>query len=269
MGHKIDGLALAAEHTAKLKAHLKGHPTIVSFCNQEDEPSVRYTEMKAQKAAEVGIIFKKEMYDTSTSQEELADKIRHYNEDPQVNGIMVQLPVPLDLVVFQQDLLNLIKPEKDVDGLTVAGQKIYMPATVKSVISILEAEVPGWEQQRIAVVGCEGEIGKPLTETLKSRGIDPICIDLNQGNLNQDLQDADIVISTTGKEHLIKADMVKDGVVAIDVGLGDLDPAVYDKASKYTARTGGVGPMTVVSLMENVVKSFHGTDGLNETAWRS
>ncbi len=261
MGYKIDGLALAADHTAKLKVNLQGHPTIVSFCNQEDEPSVRYTEMKAQKAAEIGIIFKKEMYSTSTSQEELVEKIRRYNEDPTINGIMVQLPVPLDLVVFQQDLLNLITPKKDVDGLTAEGQKIYMPATVKSVISLLEAEVPGWQQQKIAVVGSEGEIGKPLTETLKSQGVTPIEIDLNKGDLTTDLHQADIVISTTGKEYLIKPDMVRPGVVAIDVGLGDLDPEVYDKASKYTARTGGVGPMTVVSLMENVVESAHGLDG--------
>ncbi len=262
MGMKIDGTALAAKHTENLKQQLQSlhptrQPTIVSFCNEEDPPSVKYTEMKFQKAEEVGIIFKKEMYNKTTPEIELSEKLTQYNDDPEVDGIMVQLPVPLDLVVFQKDLLQRINPQKDVDGLTEAGQQLFMPATVKSVISLLDEEVENWQSREIGVIGAMGEIGKPLVRILRDKGVQSIVeIDLAHGDLANDLRDCDIVISTTGKEGLIKAEMVREGVVAIDVGLGDLDPAVYEKASKYTGRIGGVGPMTVVSLMENVVESY-------------
>lgn len=260
MSIRIDGAALAELHAAHLRGALvkKGRkPKIVSFCNTEDQPSVKYTAMKAQKAEEVGIEFKVEEYDTSTEQLILADKIRLYNQDSTVDGIMVQLPVPLDLVVFQSDLLELIEPHKDVDGLTTAGQQFFMPATVKSVISILEAEVPDWENKSIGLVGSEGEVGKPLTEVLNKKGVQNLTlIDIEQGNLNQDLLKCEIVISATGKENLIKSEMIKDGAVLIDVGLGDFDPACYDKAGKYTAKYKGVGPMTVISLMENVIESW-------------
>lgn len=260
MGIRIDGSALAELHATHLRGALVEvwrKPKIVSFCNTEDEPSVKYTSMKAQKAEEVGIEFKVEEYDTSTEQLILAEKIRQYNSDPTVDGIMVQLPLPLDLVVFQTDLLELIDPHKDVDGLTEAGQQFFMPATVKSVISILQAEVSDWEKKRIGLVGSEGEVGKPLAEVLIKKGVqDIILIDIEQGNLDKDLLKCDIIISATGKENLIKPEMIKEGSVLIDVGLGDFDPACYDKASKYTAKYKGVGPMTVISLMENVLESF-------------
>lgn len=260
MGIRIDGSALAELHATHLRGVLikSGRkPKIVSFCNTEDEPSVKYTAMKAQKAEEVGIEFKVEEYDTSTEQLILVDKIRLYNQDPTVDGIMVQLPVPLDLVVFQTDLLELIDPHKDVDGLTEAGQQFFMPATVKSVISILEAEIPNWEKQSIGLVGSEGEVGKPLTEVLNKKGVQDITlIDIKQGSLDKDLLKCGIIISATGKENLIKPEMIKNGAVLIDVGLGDFDPTCYDKAGKYTAKYKGVGPMTVISLMENVIESF-------------
>ncbi len=262
MSSKIDGVALANQHKQKLIVQLQQlsadrQPTIVSFCNTEDPASVKYTQMKYQKAGEIGIKFIIEEYDTSTEQLTLADKIDQYNADPTVDGIMVQLPVPLDLVVFQQDLLERIEAIKDVDGLTDKGQQYYLPATVKSVISILNAEVEEWQNMSIAVIGASGEVGRPLVAELQMQGVEQICqIDRTHGDLQTDLKKAQVIISATGHEHLVKAAMLNPGSVLIDVGLGDFDPACYELASKYTAKIGGVGPMTVVSLMENVVESF-------------
>ncbi len=273
MGIKIDGKALAEQHTQNLITKLQKlkadrDPKIVSFCNTEDEPSVKYTQMKAAKAEEVGITFIIEDYDTKTSRQTLRSLIEQYNQDSTVDGIMVQLPLPEHLVVFQQDLLELIDPKKDVDGLTEAGQQMYLPATVKSVISILNAEWPGWEHSTIAVVGSTGEVGRPLVKVLQEQLI-PIeaqklvQIDRDQGDLNTDLKDCDIVISATGQEHLIKPEMIQPQAGLIDVGLGDFDPACYDQASKYTGKYGGVGPMTVISLMENLFEAFVGSDHSN------
>lgn len=263
MEHKIDGKALAEQSKQKLIERLselvikgKRKPGIVSFCNTEDSPSVKYTQMKQAKAEEVGIRFLVERYDTQTLEQDLRTKIRGYNLDQTIDGIMVQLPVPLELVVFKEDLLNLIDPQKDVDGLTVAGRKIYLPATVKSVISILESTTPGWEDWLVGVVGSEGEIGAPLVEIIREMGVEVVKIDRIKGDINTDLKDCKVVVSCVGRESLIKASMIKPGSVLIDVGLGDFDPECFAKAGKYTAKFGGVGPMTVISLMENVVEAY-------------
>lgn len=265
----IDGKALAKKHEENLRQTLKQvqgdsgtkrNPSIVSFCNQDDPPSVKYTFMKLQKATDLGIDFIAEEFSADTPHDYLIRMVKQYNENPAIDGIMVQLPLPDELNVFKDDLLDLIDPEKDVDGLT--GKGSFLPATVRGVLSILDDEIPEWKKRKIAIVGSEGEVGKPLSLELKSRGgklgnlRGGILIDKNVGDLNEDLKESDIVISATGQEGLIKPEMIKDGAILIDVGLGDFDPGCYEKASRYTPVTGGVGPMTVISLMENAVESY-------------
>lgn len=265
MGQKIDGSGLAEQHKQKLIQKLseirqgnRRAPKLVSFCNINDPASVRYTKMKQRMAEEVGVEFIFEEYSMSSEAIDLANKVREYNDSDLVDGIMIQLPLPLDLVVFRDDLLDLINPEKDVDGLTVRGQEIYQPATVKSVISILDSEVPDWKTQQIGVVGADGEVGVPLIRfminNLRLQGV--VLIDRTRGNLDTDLQNCDVIISCVGKEALIKPEMIKQDLVLIDVGLGDFAPECFAKSVKYTGKYGGVGPMTVVSLMENVVDAY-------------
>lgn len=244
----------------ELKARDSGEfrdPIVVSFCNQEDLPSVNYTGMKQQKAAELGIDFRAEIFSAQTSRDELAAKIQQYNNDPLVDGIMVQLPLPESLNLFKGPLIELIDPRKDVDGLTEKGRLIYIPATVKAVLTILDEACPQWGLKHLAVVGSKGEVGRSLVECLEARKVANLAkIDMNQGDINTDLSKADIVISATGQEGLVKPEMIRNGIVLIDVGLGDFDPKCYKKASFYTPRIGGVGPVTVVSLMENVIEAY-------------
>lgn len=258
MGIKIDGTDLARQHEAILKKRLSQinrnrQPTVVSFCNQDDPPSVKYTFMKLQKAHSLGIDFIAEEFSADTPGDYLENLVKKYDSD-EVDGILVQLPLPENLNPFKADLLNLISPQKDVDGLT--GKGPFLPATVKAVISILDEEVKGWSDQKIAVVGSTGEVGGPLVEYLKKQGVKVIEVSSIVGDINVDLKEADIVISATGEENLIKPTMLKSGAVLIDVGLGDFDPSCFKKASKFTPILGGVGPMTVISLMENVVESY-------------
>ena len=258
----LNGKTLALQHEVNLINELKGLPAkrkpgLVSFCNIDDPPSVNYTQMKARKAKEIGIKFLIANYSTYTKKQVLQRKISRYNKNSNIDGIMVQLPLPKTLRVFKDDLLELIDTKKDVDGLTVEGRDHYLPATVKGVLAILDEDIGDWEKKIVAVVGSKGEVGKPMVESLRKRGVKSLIeIDKDLGNITKDLLKADIVISSVGERDLIKVQFVKKGVIAIDVGLGDFDEGVYHKVSAYTPRIGGVGPMTVISLMENVVESY-------------
>lgn len=256
---KINGKILAKKHEKALKEKLlkikkTRNPAVISFCNIEDPASVKYTFMKLSKARQIGIDFMAEEFSAQTDRAYLAELVTKYSGDPNIDGIMVQLPLPPDLNIFKGDLLNLIPSEKDVDGLT--GQGLFLSATVRAVLTILDEEVAEWKNQIIAVVGAEGEVGKPLCNYLEGQNIKFLKIDKYEGNLLRDLKNADIIISATGQKNLIKSDMIKEGVILIDVGLGDFERECYKKASRYTPVFGGVGPMTVISLMENVVESY-------------
>lgn len=249
----LDGKTLALKHEDILKQKLSQKtrsPKIVSFCNKEDGASVTYTNMKKQKAGDLGIEFIAENYNSATPRDEIVKKIEKYNDDLGVDGIMLQLPLPESL----SGLLNLIDPQKDVDGLV--KESPFLPATVKGVISILDEYIKRWETKVIAVVGALGSMGEVMTKALKERGVNIIEIDkkISASNLN-DCKDAEIVISCVGVRNLILPDYIREGATLIDVGLGDFDPATLQKASLYTPEKGGVGPMTVISLMENVVES--------------
>lgn len=265
----MDGRALAKKHEDILKEKLdkikkdkqslpfsaeKGrNPMVVSFCNQDDPPSVKYTFMKLQKARDLGIDFIAEEFSADTPEEKLAELVKKYARNLSVDGILVQLPLPKGLNPFKEELLNLIPPQKDVDGLTGTGP--FLSATVKGVISILNEYVKNWQGKIMAVVGATGEVGGEMTSALKRKGLEPLEISRRANNFSE-LKKAQIIISATGNQGLIKASMINSGVILIDIGLGDFEESCYEKASMYTPVTGGVGPMTVISLMENVVESY-------------
>jgi methylenetetrahydrofolate dehydrogenase (NADP+) / methenyltetrahydrofolate cyclohydrolase len=253
----IDGKSLAQKHEQKLKkylAKLNGPrvPSIVSFCNLEDPPSVKYTEMKKRKANDIGMFFYAENYDTSVSKELIADKIRFYNERTDIDGIMVQLPLPEHLNIIKEDLLNLIDPNKDIDGLTEISP--YVSATVKGVVSILKSLKLSLKEMTFVVVGSNGQVGREMVRVLNDNRVKVLEVD--QDDSRNKIKQGQIVISCTGQNGIILPSLIKKGAVLIDVGLGDFDPECFKKASRYTPIVGGVGPMTVISLMENAVESF-------------
>lgn len=258
----IDGKALALEHKQRLAERIKDlsptrRITVVSFCNKADKDSRQYTKIKAREAESLGIRFITEEYSTDITKEILEERILEYNDDPTVDGVMIQLATQ-EVAEYEGDLVRLIIPEKDVDGLTSEGRRIYLPATVKGVMSILNERVGNnWEDKKIAVVGSTGTIGVGIMEVLKGLEVDEIVgVALGVGNITRDLKDRDIVIVSTGVESLVKPDYVQEGVVLIDVGLRDIDPEALGKAALYTPRQGGVGPMTVISLFENLVDAY-------------
>lgn len=260
MSKIIDGKVLADKLGKELSekiGQLKERPLVVSILIGNDPNSLLYTQMKQKKAEEFNIDFLPMKFSVKTSFENVATQIKKLNNAPEVKGIMIQLPIPKDFLrgMHKDELINLIKPEKDIDGMLEDSP--FMSATVKGVVKIISNFQFPISDLIFAVVGSEGEVGKPLVHALADLGVREI-IRLDKRNPDCDmtqLKRADVVISCTGVSGLVDAEMVKDGVIAIDVGLGDFDPLVYEKASLYTPKFGGVGPLTIISLMENILEA--------------
>lgn len=265
----IDGRKLAQIRQEKLVEKIKTlpkTPKVVSFLIGSDAPSVLYTNIKQKKAEEIGIKFEAIRLPVETEFEEVAEKIRDLNDEKDVDGIMVQLPLPEEFLKGrdEHELLELIDGKKDVDGLTTKGK--FLSATARSVISILEDENIEVKGKKVVVVGASDLVGKPVATELEKMGAEVKMCDSKTENIRLLTIEADILISATGVPKLIKGHMVKNGAVVIDVGaekvdgkvVGDVDfESVEPLASRITPVPGGVGPMTVISLMENAVEAVY------------
>ncbi len=250
----IDGKTLALKHEVVLREKIQKlnvKPKIVSILVGNDPASVLYSRMKKNKAEEVGIGFELREFQRNPDLSILKEEIEKLNNDPGVMGIMIQLPLPKDQYDDNQTdkVIGLIDPKKDVDGLT--GKGLVPQATTRGVLSIFDAEGIDISGKKVGIVGITGIVGRSLAERLKNKGATILGFNSKTASLNQEASQVDILISCVGKFHLIGPEAVKAGAVVIDGG-GDVDfDAVYPKISKITPPKGGVGPMTVISLMEN------------------
>ncbi|MBI2022890.1 bifunctional 5,10-methylenetetrahydrofolate dehydrogenase/5,10-methenyltetrahydrofolate cyclohydrolase [Candidatus Daviesbacteria bacterium] len=260
MAQAINGKLIASKIKRQLReklGKLKFTPKVVSFLIGDDPASLLYTEMKQKKAKDLGIDFQPLKYPSDADFEIVANKIKKLNGDPDILGIMIQLPLPKEFLKdhHKNELLNLIDPKKDIDGLNPT-QSNFIPATARGVIRILEYLDLNYERNIFAVVGSEGEVGQAIVFELTNKGAVVIKVDkkLPETNL-EDIKNADVVISATGVKNLIKPEDIKEEVVLIDVGLGDFNEECYKKARMYTPKSGGTGPMTVISLTENIIEA--------------
>lgn len=275
----IDGKALAKKREESLDSivkNLEKKPKIVSILIGDDPSSLLYTQMKQKKARELGIEFEFEHFRDDTRYEKIQEFIDKFNHDETVTGLMIQLPLPRKFLRHHtsQDLLDQIDPKKDIDGLT--SKSHFQTAAVVAVFNILEEEKVVIKGKNAVVVGTSDLIGKPIAKGLEKKGARVSAVNSTTPNKEEIYKNADILITATGVPNLLTGDMVKDGVVVIDVGvmvieepqeevegsteakvLGDVEfESVYPKVSKITPVPGGVGPMTVVALMENAVKAI-------------
>lgn len=260
----IDGKKIAQIHQEKVKGKLSKiniKPKVVSILIGDDPPSILYTNMKQKKALEVGIDFQPVRLPATESYEKVVFLIKNLNADPKINGIMVQLPVPKEFLRGKDkyELLNLIDSKKDVDGLT--NNSPFLPAVVRAIMEILQDAEVKLEGVNAAVLGASRLVGQPVGRELEKKGARVTVCDRNTQNQTEITRQADVIVSATGVAGLLKGDMVKEGVAVVDVGaekingrvVGDVDfDSVAPKASKITPVPGGVGPMTVICLMENV-----------------
>ncbi len=269
----LDGKALSNEIKERLKKEVsKFHRQIsLAVILVGDNPASHlYVSMKKKACQYVGIESISVQLPEDISEEKLIDEVERLNRDERVDGILVQLPLPKH--IDTNKILSLIDPSKDVDGFhpenvgkIVTGLDGFAPCTPLGIVRLLEKYEIDPEGKNVVVVGASNIVGKPIASLLLNLNATVEVCHIYTKNLKEHTLKADILVVAVGKENLITADMVKDGVVVVDVGInkrddgkivGDVDfENVSKKASYITPVPGGVGPMTIAMLLENTIKS--------------
>tara|TARA_Y100000310_G_scaffold174669_2_gene174733 strand:+ start:12604 stop:13410 length:807 start_codon:yes stop_codon:yes gene_type:complete len=263
MSEIINGKSISEKIIEELKeetSKLDKKPGLAIVLVGNNPASELYVKIKEKRCGEVGFNFKKVLFSDNSEEEEIIKKIEELNSDEEVHGIIVQLPLPAK---FNTDrIINSIDPRKDVDGLT--GNS-FIPATPKGIIKLVESIGIEFHGKVAVVVGTSKIVGQPTSILLKNKGCEVITCDINTINLEEKTRKGDILVVATGNSRLIKKEMVKPGAVVIDVGtnkvdgklVGDVDfESVKEVAGHITPVPGGVGPMTVSMLLENVLESY-------------
>ena len=292
----IDGKQVAADMRAELKdevAKLKEQgiiPGLGVILVGEDPASKSYVTAKERTCEEIGIYSDDNRLPEETTQKDLLALVEKMNNDPKIHGILVQLPLPKHL--NEAEVLLAIEPDKDVDGFhpmnvgkMMVGEKAFLPCTPHGVIQLLMRSGVTIEGANVVIVGRSNIVGKPLANMLIQKNKTgnatvTVCHTRTKDLVHQTKQ-ADIIVAAAGRPNTITADMVKEGVVVIDVGVnrvedatkkrgyrlvGDVDfEAVKEKASLITPVPGGVGPMTITMLLYNTVESAKRAAGLAPT----
>ena len=245
-------------------------PKLAVILVGEDAASKIYVRNKSKSCEEVGIDFEESILAETITMGELLDKIEEYNKRDDIHGILLQSPIPKNLDIMEA--FRAISPEKDVDGfhpfnigkLTI-GQDTFISCTPYGIIRMLHEENIKIEGKHAVILGRSNIVGKPLMQCLLNENATVTICHSKTTNLKEITKKADILIAAVGKPEFVTADMVKDGAIVIDVGInrtqdgklkGDVAFAEVEKRASYiTPVPGGVGPMTVAMLMENVVKA--------------
>lgn len=267
----LDGKALSLQLIDSVKekaAQLK--PTLAVILAGENPASLTYVKNKKKACEQAGIEYKEFRFPSTISQEEILNKIEQLNQDSTINGLIVQLPLPEQIYV--PEVIRAIDPTKDVDGFHAYNLgKMFLstefedlpPATPYGIIKLLDHYGIVIQGKEVVVVGHSNIVGKPISMMLLNRNATVTTCHIHTQNLSEHTKRADILIVAVGKQKLITADMVKEGVIVVDVGInrredgtlcGDVDfEIVSQKTSFISPVPGGVGPMTVAGLILNTV----------------
>lgn len=272
----IDGRKLSKEILATVKKEVELLDFQPVFCDVlvgEDPASAQYVRMKAKTAESVGIKFHNANFPSTITTAELIEEIKVLNKLPNMCGIIIQLPLPQS--IDKRGVLDAIDSHLDVDCLgTVASDEFYNGEvalgfpTALACIAILDSLSLNLKDKNIVVMGQGDLVGKPVAALFKFKGISPVIITSKTENKEELIKNADVIISGIGRGNYIAGEMIKEGVVIIDAGtsessggiVGDVDlDSVKDVASFVSPVPGGVGPVTVAMLLNNVLtvaKSF-------------
>lgn len=271
----IDGKKVAESCRSELKEKIKSLPSkpgLAVIRVGEDAASEIYVRLKRKMCEELDINFTEYHLDSDIKQSELIDLIKKLNDSKDVNGILLQSPIPYHLNIIEA--FETISPEKDVDGFNpvnvgrlAQGQDSFAASTPAGVMKLLEAYNIDITGKECVIVGRSNIVGRPMAQLLlNANGTITVCHSKTK-NLGEITKHADILVVAIGNPRYITADMVKEGAVVIDVGInritetkalvGDVDfDNVKNKCSYITPVPGGVGPMTIITLMGNVVKAY-------------
>ena len=260
----FDGKMFALQKKEELKKKVldlntKGKfPHLASIVIGDNPASKLYVSLKKKAGEAIGIQVDIYYIPEYTKKEDVITLIKTLNVDSEFSGIMVQLPIPGSLSKFKDEIINTIDLSKDVDGLR--ENSLFLHPTSKAVIDVIDESkntIDYGTNPIVCVVGATGMVGRPLVKELKKEGYQVIECDHDTRDLGEKTLKADILISVTGKPALITKDMVKVGATVIDVGSpkGDISLGVYEVAGFITPVPGGIGPITIASLLENLVKA--------------
>lgn len=269
----IDGKKVSEEIKQTIKEEITSEnlkPSLVVIQIGENEASNIYVKQKEKMAIYLGISFYCIKFDDSVDEQRIKEKIIELNNDENISGIILQLPIPTKYNV--NNLINLIDSSKDVDGLTdinriklINNEKCFIPCTPLGIIELLKYYNINVTGKNVVIVGRSILVSKPLSNLLLNMDATITICHSKTACLKEYTKNADILISATGKKHLIKKDMIKKDSIVIDVGItrengklyGDVDfEKAKSKVSFITPVPGGVGPMTVTMLMKNTIKAF-------------
>ena len=272
----IDGKELSKKIREELKLESnklreKGIiPKLAVILVGDNSASKVYIKNKSKACNDVGVEFEEILLDATTTMEELLNIIDKLNERKDINGILLQSPIPKGLNI--QEAFERIDQKKDVDGFNpinvgklMIGQDCFISCTPYGIIKMLEAYNIQIEGKHAVIIGRSNIVGKPLSQCLLNKHATVTVCHSRTRNIAEITRTADILISAVGKINMVTENMVKDGAVVIDVGMnvndegklvGDVDfKKVKEKASYITPVPGGVGPMTIAMLMNNVIKA--------------
>lgn len=284
----IDGKKVAVEIRQELKEKVEWLqslnvkvPGLVTILVGDNPASLSYVTSKSKACNEIGMLSKIEKLFSDTSEQQLLELIDQYNSNDDYHGILVQLPLPKH--INENKVIERIAPSKDVDGFhpinvgnLVIGKETFYPCTPYGVVELLKRYKIETSGKHVVVVGRSNIVGKPVANLLlqKKEGANAVVTICHSAakDLSRFTKEADILIAAIGKPHFIKADMVKDEAVIIDVGInrvedstlpkgyklvGDVDyENVSKKASFITPVPGGVGPMTIAMLLQNTFLAY-------------
>ena len=272
----LDGKKVSAKVREDLKLEVDNlkkegiKPKLAVIMVGNDLASKVYVRNKNKACEEIGIEYEEFLLDEKTTMEELLNVIDNLNKNQNIDGILLQSPIPKHLDINKA--FRAILPEKDVDGFhpinagkLSIGEKCFVPCTPHGVVKIMEEYNIETEGKNVVIVGRSNIVGKPLIQCMLQKNATVTVCHSKTRNLEEFTKKADILIVAIGKPKFITENMVKEGVVVIDIGInrneegklvGDVDfDNVSKKASYITPVPGGVGPMTVAMLMENVVEA--------------
>lgn len=276
MAKRIDGKAIAAQIKQELKEQVqqlaKDNITVTLAVIQvgQDPASCVYVRNKQRTCEELGIRSLSYELEETTSEENLLSLIQELNAREDVDGILVQLPLPGH--INEKDVLNAIDPAKDVDGFhpynvgaLSCGEEGFVPGTPAGIIELLKRSDIQIDGKECVVIGRSNIVGKPIAQLLLAENGTVTIAHSHTANLKEVAKRADILVVAVGKRQMIDAEYVKPGAAVIDVGIhrdeanhlcGDVDyESVFPVASAITPVPGGVGPMTIAMLMKNCIES--------------
>jgi len=279
----IDGKELAKKIRANLKIECEElkkkniNSKLAVIMVGEDPASKVYVRNKSKACEDVGIEYEEYLLDVNTTQKELIELIEKLNNDKTINGILLQSPIPSNLDV--NEAFRTISPQKDVDGFNpvnvgklVLNQDTFVSCTPYGIVKMFEEYDIDLTGKNVVILGRSNIVGKPLIHCCLNKNATVTSCHSKTQNIAQKAKEADVLISAIGKANFVTADMVKDGAVVIDVGInrlnngkitGDVDfESVKEKASYITPVPGGVGPMTIAMLMNNVIKATRRQNGM-------